>query len=197
MKYCAFIQSLSSSETGAGELLYNRLHNRSSCEYKLFPPIKVKSLAEIRQTVDYISKKLNMTDHLILCIDAHSYTDTITFKNPESQDKNKWTEYKDWNSFNEMFDSLYDKFGENIVVIIVSCYSASFCSSMKSPHLFIIASDGEVNAMRAKEQLSVFYDEYCKECNVEKAYSIMTNKYPSDEEAKIEGSYKAVLKLFK
>jgi hypothetical protein len=32
---------------------------------------------------------------------------------------------------------------------------------------------------------------------VEKAYSLMTHKYPSDEEAKIEGRHKAVLKLFK
>jgi hypothetical protein len=155
------------------------------------------SLTELRQTIDDISKKLDLTDHLILCIDAHSYTDTITFKNPKSQAKSEWTEYKDWNCFNEMFDSLYDKFGENIVVILVSCYSASYCSSIKSPHLYIIASEGKVNAMRAKEQLSVFYDEYCKDCNVEKAYSLMTHKYPSDEEAKIEGRHKAVLKLFK
>ena len=96
-----------------------------------------------------------------------------------------------------MFNILYEKYGRNILVIFISCFSSAYFSSLKSPHVYVIAAEGEVNPMRARQMLTVLYDDFCNYENTEKAYSKMVQKYPIEIEQKKIDKCKAVLKLLK
>lgn len=197
MTYFSFIQSVSASEYEAGVVLYERIVNKTESTHNAFPPIKVKSFKEMNNVIVNIANEINGSDNLIICIDAHSCAKTISFKDSQSNNNERCTDYVQWNSFNDILDFLYNKFNKNALIIFVSCYSASYFSSLTIPHINVIASEGKVNAMRAKELLTIFYDVFLESNNIEIAYNEMIKKYPLEEEMQITSNFKSVLKLYK
>lgn len=192
-----FLQSVSSREYEAGEILFDHLSDNPNVNVIAYPPFKAKSLQDMERFVNNIIASVNANDKIVFYVDIHSNERTFTFKDVLSQNKADFTEYHPWECLNGMFNMLYEKYGRNILVIFISCFSTVYFSSLKSPHVHVIAAEGEVNPMRARQMLTILYDEFCKNENVEQAYYEMTRKFPIEEEQRKTDTYKAVLKLFK
>ena len=197
MKRLIFIQSVSSSEYEAGVVLGNWVANKFDTTDIIQSSHKVNSFEKMKNAIISAALDITTNDKLIICIDAHSNCEEIYFNDSNSSDRNSNTGHEKWTCFNEILDLLYDKFRQNALIIFVSCYSASYFSTLEPPHIPVIAAEEEINAMRAKELLCEFYGELCKNDNIEHAYDAMVQKFPLEDERKKEGKYKAVLKLFK
>lgn len=197
MVYFVFIQSLCAADgEPAGALLYNHFVEHPNSNAIVIPPIKVKSFNELNMAFEWVNSSIASDNNVVICIDAHSCEYNMTFKDPESHNKEGFVEYVEWEKIDELIEKLYPKFKKNVVVIFVSCRSASYFASSKTSNVSVLASEKEVNAMRAKELLTVFYDVYCESNNIEQAYNEMIKKYPLKEEMQITNNYKAVIKLF-
>ena len=198
MVYFAFIQSLCAADgEPAGALLYNHLVEHPNSNAIVIPPIKVKSFDEMNKVIEKINSSIASDNNVVICIDAHSCEYNLTFKDAESQNKEDFVEYVEWKKIDEVTEKLYHKFQKKVLLIFVSCRSASYFASSKTSHVSVLASEEEVNAMRAKELLTVFYDVYCESNNIEHAYNEMIKKYPLEEEMQITSNFKSVLKLYK
>lgn len=198
MVYFAFIQSLCAVDgEPAGALLYNHFVEHPNSNAIVIPPIKVKSFCELKKVIKWINSSIASDNNVVICIDAHSCEYNFTFKDVRSSNKKDFVEYVEWEKIDELIEKLYPKFQKNVVVIFVSCRSASFFASSKTSHVSVLASEEEVNAMRAKELLIVFYDKYSESNNIEQAYNEMIKKYPLEEEMQITSNFKSVLKLYK
>jgi len=194
-KLILFIQSVSDPEWEVGEVLqWDIAHNpnyRDSDSRVLYAK-NFKVLLNIIEDV-----KETVCESITIQIDAHSNIQGLVFKNKESK---KWEEYEDyvpWENINKSFDTLYKKFGNKILLIFISCYSASFFAVLPSPHVPVIAAEGLVAPRRAEEQLQVFYDNLCTGNSVEESYNKMTEKFPIEEEIKRMAEQRAILKFFR
>lgn len=197
MVYFVFIQSLCAADAEpAGALLYNHFVEHRNSNAIVIPPIKVKSFNELNMAFEWVDSSIASDNNVVICIDAHSCEYNMTFKDAESHNKEGFVEYVEWEKIDELIEKLYPKFKKNVVVIFVSCRSASYFASSKTSNVSVLASEKEVNAMRAKELLTVFYDVYFESNNIEQAYNEMIKKYPLKEEMQITNNYKAVIKLF-
>ena len=197
MTYFVFIQSISFSEYAAGSVLCDWIANHFDTSDIALLPYAVKSFTEMGNAIKLLANRMTNNDRLIICIDAHANESTIYFKDKNSLDKMQTVGDAAWIYFDVILDSLYKKFGNNALVIFISCRSACHFSTLKSPHIPIIAAEGEINAMRANKHLVVLYEQLCKNKTIEQAYDAMIQEFPLEDEIKIEGNHKAVLKLFK
>ena len=197
LTYFFFLQSVSSREYEAGEILFDHLSDNPNVNVIAYPPFKAKSLQDMERFVNNIIASVNANDKIVFYVDIHSNERTFTFKDVLSQNKADFTEYHPWECLIGMINMLYEKFGRNILVIFISCFSSVYFSSLKSPHVYVIAAEGKVNPMIARQMLNRLYDEICKNENVEQAYNEMTREFPIEEEQRKTDIYKAVLKLFK
>lgn len=197
MTYYFFLQSVSSREYEAGEILFEHLSDNPNVNGIAYPPFKAKTLQDMERFVKNIIASVNANDKIVIYVDIHSNERTFTFKDILSQNKADFTEYHPWECLDGMFNLLYMKYGRNILIIFISCFSSVYFSSMKSPHVYVIAAEGEVNPMRARQMLTILYDEFCKNENTKQAYDKMTQEFPLEEEQRNTDTYKAVLKLFK
>ena len=197
MVYLAFIQSLCAADgEPAGALLYNHFVEHPNSNVILIPPIKVKSFKELNMAFEWVNSSIASDNNVVICIDAHSCEYNLTFKDAESHNKEDFVEYVEWEKIDELIEKLYPKFQKNVVFIFVSCRSASYYAASKTSHVSVLASEGEVNALRAKELLTVFYEMYCESNNIEQAYNEMIKKCPLKEEMQITSNFKSVLKLY-
>ena len=197
MTYFVSIQSLCGADgEAAGNMLYNHFVEHPNSDTIVTPPIKVKSLNELNKAIEWINSSIGSDNNVVVCIDAHSCECYLTFKDARSLNIEDFVEYFEWKKIDEVIDKLYPIFQKDVLVIFVSCRSASYFASSKISHVSVLASEGEVNAWRAKELLSIFFNVYCKSNNIEKAYNEMIKKYPLEEEMQITSKFKAVLKLF-
>lgn len=191
------IQSLCGADgEAAGNLLFNHFVEHPNSNAIAIPPIKVKSFDELNKAIEWVNSSIGSDNNVVICIDAHSCENNLTFKDARSVNKDDFVEYYEWKEIDEVIEKLYPIFQKNVLVIFVSCRSASYFASSKISHVSVLASEGEVNAWRAKELLTVFYDVYCECNNIEQAYNEMIRKYPLEEEMQITSKFKAVLKLF-
>lgn len=198
MTYIIPIQSLCAADgEAAGNLLYNHFVEHPNSNAIVIPPIKVKTLCELKKVIKWIKSSIDNNNNVVISIDAHSCESNLTFKDARSLNKEDFVEYVEWEKIDELIEILYPKFQKNVVVIFVSCRSASFFASSKTSHVSVLASEEEVNAMRAKELLIVFYDKYSESNNIEQAYNEMIKKYPLEEEMQITSNFKSILKLYK
>ena len=197
MVYFAFIQSLCAIDgEPAGALLYNHFVEHPNSNAIIIPPIKVKSFNELNMAFEWINSSIASDNNVVICIDAHSCEYNLTFKDARSSNKKDFVEYVEWEKIDELIDKLYPKFQKNVVVIFVSCRSASYFASSKTSRVSVLASEGEVNAWRAKQLLFEFYKVYCESNNIEQAYNEMIMKYPLEEEMQTTSEFKAVIRLF-
>ena len=174
MIYFVFIQSLCGADgEPAGNMLYDHFVKNPNPNAFATPPINVKSFKELNKAIDWINASISSDNYLVICLDAHSCESNMTFKDVRSFNKEDFVEYVEWEKIDELIEKLYPKFQKNVVVIFVSCRSASYFASSKTSHVSVLASEEEVNAMRAKELLIVLYDVYCESNNIEQAYNEM------------------------
>lgn len=197
MTHYFFLQSVAAPEYEAGKVLFNHLLDMPRVNGIVYSPFEAQSLQDMERFVNNIISSVNANDKIVIYVDIHSNDRTFTFKDILSQIRSDFTEYHPWECLDDMFNMLYEKYGRNILVIFISCFSSVYFSSLKSPHVYVIAAEGEVNPMRARQMLTILYDEFCKNENVEQAYYEMTRKFPIEEEQRKTDTYKAVLKLFK
>lgn len=192
-----FIKSLCRADgEAAGDMLYKHFVEYPNSNAIVIPPINVKSFTELNKVIEWISSSISSDNNVVISIDAHSCEDYLTFKDARSANKGDFIEYFEWKKIDELLEKLYPIFQKNILVIFISCYSESYFASSKTSHVNVLASEGEVNALRAKELLTVFCDVYCESNNFDQAYNEMIKKYPLEEEKNKEGTYRAALKLF-
>jgi hypothetical protein len=197
MTYFVSIQSLCGADGEAtGSMLVNHFVEHPNSNAIVIPPIKVKSFNELNKAIERFNTSISSKNNLVICIDAHSCESYLTFKDARSINKEDFVEFFEWKKIDEVIEELYPIFQKNVLVIFVSCRSASYFASSKTSHVSVLASEGEVNSWRAKELLTVFYDVYCESNNIEQAYNEMIKKYPLEEEKKKTSKFKAVLKLF-
>lgn len=196
MNHFIFLQSITASEFEAGKVIYQRLIDNPSFNDFAYPPKDIAYFEELVEYIDKMTGGIPSDDKVVLYIDIHSCEETFTFKDINSSDKTSYTEYKEWNELGGILHMLYKRFQKNATFIFVSCYSASYFSSLKEPHIHIIAGDGEVNTMQAGHQLFTFYDEFCKDGNVERAYLAMMKEHPITKGPATNNKYRAVLKLY-
>ena len=197
MTHYFFLQSVASPEYEAGKVLFEHLLAVPNVNGRVYSPFEAKSLQDMERFVNNIIATVNANDKIVFYVDIHSDDQTFTFKDVLSQNRLDFTEYHPWECLDDMFNILYEKYGRNILVIFISCFSSAYFSSLKSPHVYVIAAEGKVNPMRARQMLTVLYDDFCNYENTEKAYSKMIQKYPLEIEQKKIDKYKAVLKLLK
>lgn len=195
MKRFIFIQSVSSREFIVGEAIFSKIISNATDVENIMvdSPYPVLSFEEMQKIIETIANEMTNSDKLFICIDAHANGSTIYFKATNSSDTSNVV----WERFEEILNLLYNKFGKNALMIFVACCSASYFSTLESPHIPIIAAEGVINAWRAKKLLSVFYEELYNNSTIEQAYDAMIQEFPLEDEIKIEGNHKAVLKLFK
>ena len=197
MVYFAFIQSLCAADgEPAGALLYNHFVEHPNSNAVVIPPIKVKSFNELNKAFEWVNSSIAIDNNVVICIDAHSCEKNFTFKDARSLNKEDYEEYVEWKKIDELVEKLYLKFQQNVLVIFVSCRSASYFASSKISRVSVLASEGEVNAWRAKQLLIEFYKVYCESNNIEQAYNEMIMKYPLEEEMLTTTEFKAVIRLF-
>ena len=197
MTYFISIQSLCGADgEAAGSMLINHFVEHPNSNAILIPQIKVKSFCELNKAIELINSSFDSDNNVVICIDAHSCESYLTFKDSRSVNKEDFVEYCEWKKIDEVIERLYPIFQKNVLVIFVSCQSASYFVSSKTSHVSVLASEEEVNAWRAKELLTVFYDVYSKSNDIEKAYNEMIKIYPLEEEMQTTSNFKAVLKLF-
>lgn len=198
MTYFVSIQSLCATDgDSAGNLLYNHLVEHPNSNAIVIPPIKVKSFNELNMAFEWVNSSIASDNNVVICIDAHSCEYNLTFKDAESQNKEDFVEYVEWKKIDEVTEKLYHKFQKKVLLIFVSCRSASYFASSKTSHVSVLACEEEVNAMRAKELLTIFYYVFRESNNIEIAYNEMIKKYPLEEEMQITSNFKSVLKLYK
>ena len=197
MIFFVSIQSLCGADgEAAGNMLFNHFIEHPNSNAIVTTPIKVKSFNELNTIIGWINSSISRDNYVVICIDAHSCENNLTFKDASSDNKEDFAEYIEWKKIDEVIEELYPKFQKNILVIFISCRAASYFASSKTSHVSVLAPEGEVNALRAKELLTVFYDIYCESNNIELAYKEMIKKFPLEEEMQKKNKYKAVLKLF-
>lgn len=198
MRHIFFIQSLTGIEIETGKIIYDRLKYSSYSEKcQLYPPICVNSLDGLVCFLKRIITAIPKEDHLVIHVDIHSNDIYVTFKEITSMVKESYTEYCKWDCLTAILNSLFEKYNQNILVIFASCSSSSFFSTMKSPHIYIIAGEGGLLTIDAGHYLIDFYDYYCENGDVEKAYEKMIEKHPIEDEMKKEENKRAIFKLFK
>ena len=197
MTHYFFLHSVAASEYEAGKVLFEYLLAAPNVNGIVHSPFEAKSLQDMEGFVNNIIASVNANDKIVFYVDIHSNEWSFTFKDILSHNKADFTEYHPWKCLDDMFSILYEKYGRNILVIFISCFSSVYFSSLKSPHVYVIAAEEKVNPMRARQMLSVLYDDLCVNENVEHAYNEMMQKYPLKDEIMNAGTYKAVLKLFK
>lgn len=191
------IQSLSGADCeAAGDLLYNHYVEHPNSNVIVARSIKVKSFDELEKAVECINSSIESGNNIVVIVDAHSCERFFTFKDAKSLNKKDFVESVEWVEIDELIEKLYLKFQKKVLAIFISCRSASYFASSKTSHVSVLASEGEVNALRANELLTVFCDVYCESNNFDQAYNEMIKKYPLEEEKNKESTYKAVLKLF-
>ena len=112
---------------------------------------------------------------------------------------NKFEDWEDEIEWTEVYDYLMhidDNLKRRLLFVFITCYSASFFSSVNPP-INIIASEGDVSSHRAEELLFKLYKEINNGYDFESAYNLMLKKYPLDEEYKREKEKMAILRYFK
>lgn len=190
-----FIQSVSEKEWENGEIQNEEINhnpNYFDCESNVY---YIKRFNDLRELLMSISD--NTRDALIIIqIDAHSNPNGIFFKDVNNPDKEGCNDYVKWSEFNDIFVHLYNTLGTNITLIFISCYSSRFAESIKSPHISIIAAEGEIAPRRAGEHLNKFYKKICTGKSVEEAYDFMVKSFPLKEELKRNENDRAILKLY-
>ena len=196
MKYLIFIQSLKPKEWEVGEIIaYEIAHNPKyvDCHPCLFLVNNYQEVLDILINEKYMFPQVTNEDAIVIQIDAHSNENGLYF-----YDKNlKSTSYIKWQEFNNLLNLLYSKYGENILVILVSCLSAPFFQKIDSPHIKIIAADNIVSPRRAEEQLLKFYNSFCTGKCFEQAYDDMIKAFPVEDELKRESKEKSILRFLK
>ena len=197
MRYTFFIESLT-RELETGKIIAHEINTNPDYENKVVAyPCNVKSFDELKALFTDIVNNVSEKEKVIVQIDAHSDASSITFKDVESQDKNHWTDFRSWNDITELLELLYQHFKNNVLVIFVSCLSASYFNGLSSPHITTIAAEGIIDSHKAEERLLVFYKHFCMGADFEQSYNAMIEKFPLEKEMEIEEKYRAVLKLFK
>jgi len=196
MNHFIFLQSITATEFEAGKVIRQRLIDNPGFVGHIYPPKDIAHYKDLVEYIDKITEGIPSNDKIVLYIDIHSCEETFTFKDINSFNKTSYTEYKKWNELDVILHMLYKRFQKNATFIFVSCYSASYFSKLEEPHIHIIAGDGEVNTMQAEHQLFTFYDEYCKDGNVERAYHAMIKEHPTTKGPASDNKYRAVLKLY-
>lgn len=194
-RYILFVQSVSGSDWEIGEIQNEEINNNSNyfdCKSKV---CYVKSFNDLRNWLMSIGDNLRDSS-IIIQIDAHSNSEGIAFRDVNNCDKEECNDYVKWSDFNDVFDHLFNTLGTNITLIFISCYSSSFAESLKSPHIPIIAAEGEIAPRRAGEHLNKFYEKICTGKSVEEAYNYMMESFPLEEEIKRNNNDRAILKLY-
>lgn len=194
MIYIFFIESLV-KEWPTGKIIANEI-NQDYEDKAVAYPCDVRSFDELKTVFMDIVNCVNKEDKVVIQIDAHSDANGITFKSVESQDKNSCTDYRSWDDVTKLLDLLYQHFGDNVLVVFVSCLSASYFSGLSSPHINIIAADGIIDPRKSEERLLVFYKHFCSGSDFNQSYKAMIEKFPLEKEMEIEKKHRAVLKLF-
>lgn len=190
-----FIQSVSGREWEVGEIIDSDIkHNPTNlcCTSEVF---HIKSFKGLNEKLKLICEK-NQDASIIIQIVAHSNLECIGFKDVNSQNRDEFCDYAKWSEIEKVLNYLYKSNGTNITVIFISCYSSIFAESLKSPHVPIIAADGEIVARRAEEQLIRFYEKLCAGSTMKEAFDYMANLFPIENELCRNENDRSILKLY-
>ena len=190
-----FIQSVSEKEWEIGEIQNEEIihnPNYSDCESNVY---YIKTFEDLRDLLTSISDN-NRDSLMIIQIDAHSNHEGLAFRDVNNPNKEECNDYVKWSEFNDILVHLYNTLGTNITLIFISCYSSVFAESIKSPHISIIAAEGEIAPRRAGEHLNKFYEKICTGKSVEEAFNFMMESFPLEEEFKRNINDRAILKLY-
>lgn len=190
-----FFQSLFPKEWEVGAIIENEIAynpHYENCHSVLFQVKCYEDLYNALITNNNILPKIAKEDYIIIQIDAHSNEEYLTFRGDNSTEE----ECISWKDFFALLNKLYSNYGENILIILVSCLSAPFFKKIESPHIKIIAADNIVSPRRAEEQLLKFYNTFCTGKSFEEAYDDMIKAFPIEDELKRE-SNKSILRFIK
>lgn len=197
MNYIYFIQSVTKCEWEVGEIMHNEIQNNPkfcNCISQIF---YAKTSSDFVCKLNEIVSCKNDDDFIVIQLVAHSNQTIITFKNVECENPDEIGDEISWIFFNEIFDKLYNKFKSQVLLILITCESANYFATLTSPHIHVIAAEGNINSHRAEKQLFTFYNELNKGNDFEQSYLSMIEKYPIAEERKRTGKDMAILKYYK
>lgn len=194
MKRIAFIQSVSANEWEIGEIQSFNINNNPNYSNYYSEVFYFKTFQELKNML--MSIDCVPDGYIIIQISAHSNLDGIAFKDINSSNVNEYVEFVEWSNFNNILLHLYNRFGMSITLIFISCYSSSYVESIKSPHIPIIAAEGEIVSRRAGEHLSKFYENICAGACTKDAYNNMIESFPIEDELKRNEKDRSILKLY-
>lgn len=190
-----FLQSVSAHEWEVGEIMNDEINHNPEYMNCTSCVTYVKCFKDFTNIIDSLCK-IKSSDYYIVQIVGHSNKEKLAFKDVRCNKFEDWEDEIEWTEVYDYLMHIDDNLKRRLLFVFITCYSASFFSSVNPP-INIIASEGDVSSHRAEELLFKLYKEINNGYDFESAYNLMLKKYPLDEEYKREKEKMAILRYFK
>ena len=182
MRVIYFIQSVSEHEWEVGEIIQNEIEHNPDYKDTYSKVLYAKKFVQLKSIIAQIANIVSPEDDLVIQIDAHSNTEGIAFKDVNKPDKEHCEDFVSWDCLRESLDMLYERFQSKVLLIFVSCCSATYFSALHSPHVKVFAADGLLYPRRAEELLLCFYKNFCTGKTIEESFDAMQSAFPINDE---------------
>lgn len=182
MRVIYFIQSVSEHEWEVGEIIQNEIEHNPDYKDAYSKVLYAKKFVQLKSIIAQIANIVSPEDDLVIQIDAHSNTEGIAFKDVNNPDKEHCEDFVSWDCLRESLDMLYERFQSKVLLIFVSCCSATYFSALHSPHVKVFAADGLLHPLRAEELLLCFYKNFCTGKTIEESFDAMQSAFPINDE---------------